>query len=112
MDFKLLCISYPSEASLNSIEQKSASVSTTGGTTHEQSGNHQIHSAKTFSKTTTTPRTEKVKSARDMLAENAQSIIEELNNKRAQDTQMLTDFKTNLELHVSQTTFINFAFYI
>ena len=70
-----------------------------------------MHSAKTFSKTVTTARTEKVKSARDMLAENAQSIVEELNNKRAQDTQMLTDLKTNLELHVSKNAIIMWAFY-
>ena len=96
------------------MEQKSTSISTTESNPHatqKQSGNHQIHSAKTFSKTTTTPRTEKVKSARDMLAENAQSIIEELNNKRAQDTQMLTDFKSNLELHVSQITIITFVYF-
>ena len=90
----------------------SASATESDAQAHEQSSNHQIHSTKTFSKTVTTARTEKVKSARDMLAENAQSIVEELNNKRAQDTQMLTDFKTNLELHVSKkrSHYVGFLF--
>ena len=42
----------------------------------------------------------KVKSGREMLAQSAQDIVEELNNKRTQDTQMLADFKAGLELHV------------
>ena len=40
------------------------------------------------------------KSGREMLAQSAQDIIEELNNKRTQDTQMLADFKSGLEMHV------------
>ena len=46
---------------------------------------------------------DKVKSTREMLAENAQRIVEELNNKRAQDTQMITEFRQNLEAHVSNS---------
>ncbi len=42
-----------------------------------------------------------VKSARELLAQSAQEIVQELNNKRAQDSQMMADFKAGLDLHVS-----------
>ena len=40
-------------------------------------------------------------SSRELLSQNAQQLIEDLNAKRKRDTQMLTDLRSALDLHVS-----------
>ena len=65
----------------------------------QESSNYEIH-IQTSSTSAACTKMDEVKSAREMLAQNAQDIIEELNNKRTQDTQMVADFRAGLELHV------------
>ncbi len=45
-------------------------------------------------------KSDAVLSDRELIAQNAQSIVDELNNKRKQDAQMMKDFKKALEEHV------------
>ena len=45
-------------------------------------------------------KSDAVLSDRELIAQNAQSIVDDLNNKRKQDAQMMKDFKKALEEHV------------
>ena len=42
-----------------------------------------------------------ISAAREALSKEAQQLIEDINAKRRQDTQLLTDFKAALDRHVS-----------
>ncbi len=44
--------------------------------------------------------TTNLSSSREILHQNAQQLIDDLNTKRKQDTQLLADYKKGMEMHV------------